>query len=216
METYATAPWLEKLSDVSTEKNYQTGDAVTIQGETLSTIGIITSGRAAIIAYSINGEQTWVGELTEGQFIGTISLFDYETSRFEITAITKLVVLTTTKTKFINLLQNDNTLCETVAEDLALRLRGTMSNLVDVHTLSVKARICTEILRLAIPIGIDPDRHIIRPSPTYVELARRLNSTRETISRAMSDLQKRGILSREPGALIIRDPDQLRHVVNHI
>jgi len=69
---------------------------------------------------------------------------------------------------------------------------------------------------MALPIGIDPDRHIIRPSPVFVELARRLNSTRETVSRTVSELQNQGILAREPGALIIENPERLRKAVQLI
>ena len=51
---------------------------------------------------------------------------------------------------------------------------------------------------------------IIRPNPIFIELAERVNSTRETVSRTVSELQKKGILAREPGAIIINDPDRLR------
>ena len=60
------------------------------------------------------------------------------------------------------------------------------------------------------PIGVDPDRHIVRPNPVFVDLALRINSTRETVSRTVSELQKKGIVSREPGALVIQSPEKLK------
>ena len=107
-------------------------------------------------------------------------------------------------------------LFEAVTRDISIRLNSALIDLVNVHSLSVKGRICVELLQMGRPMGIDPDRYIIRPSPVFVELARRLNSTRETVSRTVSELQSKGILTREPGALIIENQDRLRDAIEHI
>ena len=137
-------------------------------------------------------------------------------SQFEVIVRKKLTLLEISADRLLDLMKEDNALCETVAKDLSSRLNATISDLINVHTLSVRGRICAELLRLSLPIGIDPDRQIIRPSPVFVDLARRLNSTRETVSRTVSDLHKRGILGREPGALIIESPERLMDAIEYI
>jgi CRP-like cAMP-binding protein len=82
--------------------------------------------------------------------------------------------------------------------------------MIEAYTLSAKGRICAELSRLSRVIGKAPDTRIIRPNPVFVDLAQRVNSTRETVSRTVSDLQKKGILAREPGAIIIKNPTRLR------
>jgi len=173
-------------------------------------------GKANAVSYSVNGEETWIGEYVEGQFIGLRALLTNTITSFEIRALSKLKVLILSHDQMLKLLQEDRNLCEAVAIDLAERLNKSVNDIIDIHTLSVRGRICAELLRRAIPIGIDPDRQIIRPSPVFVELARRLNSSRETVSRTVNELQNKGILAREPGALIIEDPDRLQDVVELI
>jgi CRP-like cAMP-binding protein len=216
MTAYQNMPWFKKLSETSTEKTYRRGEIYSLQGEELNAVALILMGKASEISYSVNGDETWVSEYDEGQFIGLKSLLVSGVTSLEIRAASKLQVLTVSHDQILSLMQEDQDLCKAIAVELAERLNRSVSDIVDMHTLSVRGRICAELLRRALPIGIDPDRQIIRPSPVFVELARRLNSTRETVSRTVSELQNKGILVREPGALVIASPDRLRDAVEHI
>lgn len=208
--------WYSSFASNSVEKTYKKGEAYSLQGEEQSTVGLVVMGKATAISYSFNGDETWIGEYVEGQFIGLRALLANKAISFEIRALSKLQVLTLSHDQMLKLMQEDESLCKAVAVDLAERLNTSVSDIVDIHTLSVKGRICAELLRRAIPIGINPDRQIIRPSPVFVALARRLNASRETVSRTVSELQSKGILAREPGALIIEDPDRLRDAIEFI
>ena len=208
--------WYSSFASNSVEKTYKKGEAYSLQGEEQSTVGLVVMGKATAISYSFNGDETWIGEYVEGQFIGLRALLANKAISFEIRALSKLQVLTLSHDQMLKLMQEDESLCKAVAVDLAERLNTSVSDIVDIHTLSVKGRISAELLRRAIPIGINPDRQIIRPSPVFVALARRLNASRETVSRTVSELQNKGILAREPGALIIEDPDRLRDAIEFI
>lgn len=208
--------WFRSFSDLSVEKNFKRGEIYTRQGEALNAVALIIAGKATAISYSVNGDETWVGEYAEGQFIGLRALLTNEDLMFEIRTTRNLRVLSISQDQMLKLMREAPSLCEAVAVDLAERLNKSVADLVDVHTLSVKGRICAELLDRASPIGIDPDRQIIRPSPVFVELARRLNSTRETVSRTVSELQNKGILIRQPGALVIESPERLRDAVEYI
>jgi CRP-like cAMP-binding protein len=216
MEYFQNTSWFEEICNQSKERVYKRGEIFGLQGEPLQVVGLVLSGKATAISFSKNGDETWVGEYEEGQFIGLMSLLTNNVSNFEIKAKSKLILRVLSKDKMHELMRENAALCEVVAIDLATRLNSSVSDLVDVHTLSVKGRICAELIRLALPIGIDPDRQIIRPSPIFVELARRLNSSRETVSRTVSELQSKGVVAREPGALIINDLDTLQQVIEFI
>ena len=208
--------WFEPYCGLATEKTYSRNQIYSILGEQITTIGLVISGKASAFSYSANGQETWVGEYVEGQLIGLDALIDQEDSLFEIRVHKPLKTLEVPTSSFLDLMSSNTELCEFVAKKLALSLRESSINLIHVNTLSVRGRICVELLRQALPIGIDPDRQIIRPSPVFVELAQRLNSTRETVSRTVNDLQNKGILARHPGAIIIEQSERLREAVDLI
>lgn len=181
-----------------------------MQGENNEKIGYVLSGRAKAIAFSENGEATWVGYFRKNEFFGHTALLSDNTPPFEIIAETDIEVLFVTTKTMKQLLIEQESLGLEMAADLAKRLDDMTRRLIEAFTLSAKGRICAELARLSRVIGIAPDTRIIRPNPVFVELAERVNSTRETVSRTVSDLQKKGILAREPGAIIITNLDRLR------
>lgn len=181
-----------------------------LQGEESSKIGFIVSGRAKAISFSENGEATWVGYFNANDFFGHTALLSENPPHFEIIAETDVDVLYVTTANMQSILAEHETLSLDIAKDLARRLDEMTNRLIEAYTLSAKGRICAELSRLSRVIGKTPDTHIIRPNPVLVDLAERVNSTRETVSRTVSDLQKKGILAREPGAIIIKYPNRLR------
>jgi len=97
---------------------------------------------------------------------------------------------------------------------LADRMSDLNERIIEAKTLSAKGRICSELKRRSKPIGIDPGKFIVRPTPIFTEFAFRVGSTRETVSRTISDLSKQGILIRKTGALLIPELSRLEANIN--
>lgn len=213
MNTIETLPWYKTLSDRTTTRQYTSGSTLVLQDEESTNIGYVLSGRAKAVSFSESGDATWVGYFRVGDFFGHTALLSESPPPFEIIAETDVEVLFISTETMKTLLSERQTLSLELAKDLAVRLDHMTHRLIEAFTLSAKGRICAELARLSRVIGIAPDTRIIRPNPIFVELAERVNSTRETVSRTVSDLQKKGILAREPGAIIITHPERLRESI---
>lgn len=74
-------------------------------------------------------------------------------------------------------------------------------------TLSASGRVHSELLRLA------DDDNCICPVPTVTALAMSVNTTRETASRTITALERRGIIRREGQILTIQAPRMLEEMV---
>ncbi|MEP3656132.1 MAG: Crp/Fnr family transcriptional regulator [Litorimonas sp.] len=205
-----TQPWYTAVQDRTSTRAYAVSSVIAFQGEAGQKIGYVLSGRAKAISFSENGEATWVGYFRAGDFFGHTDLLSENPPPFEIIAETEVKVLFVTTETMKQLLSEQGSLSLEIAKDLASRLDEMTHRLIEAFTLSAKGRICAELARLSRVIGNAPDTRIIRPNPVFVELAERVNSTRETVSRTVSDLQKKGVLAREPGAIIITQPERLR------
>jgi DNA-binding MarR family transcriptional regulator len=81
--------------------------------------------------------------------------------------------------------------------------------MVESVLLSATGRVCAELERLA---KLSPDQ-TIRPVPVFSELATMVQSTRETVSRTISQLEKRGVLRREDGGLRVVAPHRLAELI---
>lgn len=211
MNAATSHPWQAYLESRATKKIYHQNEIILYQSdEPADAVGLILSGRAKATAYSERGEQTWLGEFEAGQFFGHTSFLSRAPIKFEIVAHTDVTALIVPVSAVQSCLNDSHEFGQAVATDLALRLDAMIIRLIEALTLSAKGRVCAELIRLSCPIGISPDKHIVRPNPVFVDVALRINSTRETVSRTVSELQKKGIISRQPGALIIEKLEMLK------
>lgn len=202
--------WAQALQPFGRIRTIPAGDLILFQGQAAEHIGVIISGRASARINTERGDETWVDQFSVDDFFGHISLLTQSPIDFEIKAETDVKALFVPIQKFEELLSSDKTFSAVLARDLAARLNIMMNRLVEAVTLSSPGRVCAELLRRSRPVGIDPDTLIIRPTPVFVELAVHINSTRETVSRTVNQLLKSGILSRQPGALVIHKPEALQ------
>jgi hypothetical protein len=71
--------------------------------------------------------------------------------------------------------------------------------------LVVRKRLIAELLHLAEEIGLVDGQVFIIPTPTHSELASKIRTHRETVSRAISGLAKKELVEKRGGKLVLRD-----------
>lgn len=179
------------------------------QGEQLEHIGIILSGTIFAQTSTKDGHSIWLEEFGPNQLIGIESIFSSIPLRYELIAKTNAKIAYYSKEEFLRLIQSHDEGLEIILKDISHRLIRNIDRIVEANTLTAKGRICAELKRHSKPIGIEPDRFIIRPIPVFSEFALRVGSTRESVSRTVSNLAKTGVILRRTGALIISDMRKL-------
>ena len=74
-------------------------------------------------------------------------------------------------------------------------------------------RIHAELLRLALAAGIEDNVSEISPAPTHAEIASRISTHREAVTREFNALAQAGILEKRNRAMVVHDIAWLRDVV---
>src|SRR3546814_744320 len=90
-----------------------------------------------------------------------------------------------------------------MAVQLAARVRNLTEKARDLATLPVSARLQSELLRLALERPVDGDRCVIAPLPTHMELAARIGTHREAVTRELRLLHQEGIVGQQGRTLEI-------------
>ncbi len=100
-----------------------------------------------------------------------------------------------------------------VLQDLAAMVRAADERIMDLSTLSAINRVHSELLRLA---EIDDDNDnmaVITPIMTHSDIAARASTTRETVSRVLSNLARIRILERGKKTLRVLDVIRLSNLI---
>jgi CRP/FNR family transcriptional regulator, cyclic AMP receptor protein len=92
-------------------------------------------------------------------------------------------------------------------------VRRVSERVVEFSTLGVQNRIHGELLRLAAETGHRRGQALLSPAPSLSDIANRISTHREAVSRELSRLGSIGLLRREGGNLLITDIARLEELV---
>jgi CRP-like cAMP-binding protein len=170
---------------------------------------IVIDGHARMHAYSLDGRLVVVEDFFSGDLFGEGALTGAASSADEVSAVEQTVAGIIAAPEMVALMSQYSAVAMAMSRLLVARLASLTRRLVEGSTLSATGRIHAELLRLA-RAG---DGTRISPAPVNAQLALRVASTRETVSRTVSALLKRGILARDGEDLLIVSPHRLEELV---
>lgn len=164
---------------------------------------LILTGRAQEVAYGRDGAMLLLHLLGPGDLFG--DLLGSSDAMSQVEAIDHGRGAHFASATILRLMESYSCVGLAISRQLTRRLAGLRQRMVETALLSVTGRICSELLRRS---ADQPDR-TIRPMPVMTELAVSVQSTRETVSRTVSQLERRGIVKRVGGGLAIVAPHRL-------
>ena len=157
------------------------------------------------MVYSHDGQTILLHEFADGDLFGALGGLDAIPEEADVIAVEDVRSFLMEAAVLVGLAERDGAIGLALSRILLKRLRATATRMYERAALSAGGRVCAELLRLA----RQDARLAIRPPPVLAELALRVGTTRETASRTVSALERRGILRREGDALIVAAPKRL-------
>jgi CRP/FNR family transcriptional regulator, cyclic AMP receptor protein len=168
---------------------------------------LLTLGRAAEMAYGREGAVLVLHTIAPGEFYG--SLLGGGEGGTQVEALADSAGAHFSTATVLRLMEGYSCVALALARQMAARIEAMRRRMVESALLSATGRIAAELLRQA---RAQPDR-TIRPMPVWAELAVQVQSTRETVSRAVSGWEKRGLVKRVEGGLQVVAPHRLEELV---
>lgn len=199
----------EAIRAQSRLQDYAPRQVILSGGEPDERLFVMIDGHARLHAYSTDGRLLAVEDFLPGSLFGESALTGDDPAGDEVTAIERSLAGIILAPAMVALMSRHGAVALAVSRMLVARLAALTRRLVESSTLSATGRVHAELLRLA--RGADGMR--ISPVPVNSQLALRVSSTRETVSRTISALLKRGILRREDDALVVVSPHRLEELV---
>ena len=196
------------LAARATERRYPARAMILRCGDDASHAWLVVAGRAHALVYGLDGQLVLIHEYRPGDLFGALAVETWPVEA-DVVAADPTSAACVPAGDFVMLVDRHGSLGLLLARSLLGQLRATSARMVDRTTLSAPGRVHAELLRLA-RLG---DGKAIRPAPVHAALAVRVQSTRETVSRAVSALERRGIVRREDDALIIVAVQRLEELV---
>jgi CRP/FNR family transcriptional regulator, cyclic AMP receptor protein len=175
---------------------------------------LVRSGSARVVIYSSVGREVWVNTAEPGDLIGEIAALDGEPRSASVVALSELVVATISAADFLDCLTNSPAASLWISRRLAKVVRYLTEQVYELSTLNVQTRIQRELLRLARKGDTIDNRVEIRPAPTHAEMASRIGTHREAVTRELQALSQQRIISHGRRSFAILDVERLQRMAD--
>lgn len=196
--------YIDRIVKNSLEKRYSKGEAVFTQGEECDGFYIVKSGEVKVCKLSSEGREQVLGMFKEGDFFGIVPLFDGGPYPANAEVCVDSVLIKIGKAPFLEIIKENPMISLNILPKISKRTREFTSAVENLSLKDVKDRLFSFILDEIDKRGTkDKDGMIIDLGMTHEEIAARLGTVREVITRSLSKLQKEGRLKIDDGKIIV-------------
>lgn len=186
-------------------KSYQNGQYIISQARNDHAVYFIISGTVRVCLHSASGREIQFEDIGAGIMFGEISAIDGGSRTSDCLAVDKAVVAVLNQADFaaaINMFPSFNSY---VLNRLVAMLRRHIGRVYEFSAYSVKDRIRFELLRIASRENDGSIEPRILKAPTHSDIAARISTHREAVTRELKRLEGLGIITWSPGNYVIHD-----------
>ncbi len=193
------------LAEAMLPCDYAARSILSHQGDHDDRLWLILSGTVQLQAISSEGQATVISAFGPGQLVG--AFVAKEENAFDARALGKVATLQLSAMRLDGLIKSYPELAAGMSRIYSGQLHTVLDRLAARVTLSAVGRCYRELLSLA------GSSDTISPPPVIAALALSAQTTRETGSRAISTLERRGIIQRSSEELSIVSRRMLEDLV---
>jgi CRP/FNR family transcriptional regulator, cyclic AMP receptor protein len=205
---------LDRIERRCAWRRYQPGEPVVGYMDGSDDVFFLALGEVRVTIYSSAGKAVSFRELGTGEMFGEFPAIDRGPRSASVEARTNCLIASMTGQAFREVLESEPGVAKALLPRLVKTIRSLTTRIYEFSTLAVNNRIHAELLRLG---GLGPRQGKaarIVPAPTHVEIASRVSTHREAVTRELNRLAKIGIVEKRGGTLVVKDMDRLAEMVH--
>ena len=171
----------------------------------------IMEGEIQVVLFSSSGRQVSINNLGAGDSFGELAALDGLPRSASVVAVTDVRLRAIGRDDFLAILRSAPEAALWIARNLCGDVRRLSERVFELSALNVQARLHCELLRMARSTG--SGRLRVEPAPTHAELAARIGSNREAVTREMRALTELKIVRNSRRSLEFVDLEALERFV---
>jgi CRP/FNR family transcriptional regulator, cyclic AMP receptor protein len=214
----ASAAFLSRLGEADraalgarwTVQRYRRNEMVIAHDDTGRDVYFVLEGRARATIFSEGGRAVAYRDIEANDIFGELAAIDGMARSASVVAIEDMRAARLSQPVFREIVNTHPGITWALLEHLSAQMRRMTDRVYEFSTLVVRKRLIRELLRLAEDAEAIGEQVRIKRAPTHSDLAARISTHREAVSREMSELTRRKLIEKRSGTLTLRDLEELR------
>tara|TARA_Y100001934_G_scaffold185717_1_gene219297 strand:+ start:364 stop:1047 length:684 start_codon:yes stop_codon:yes gene_type:complete len=194
------------IADKMVARKYENGNYIFLEDSEGEQCFFVAEGSVKVTRLSKDGREVILAMLNEGDLFGEMSLLDGAARSANVIALEKTEVLTLDREDFLIVLKDYPQIAIQLLKEMASRLRKSDRQIASLSLSDAEKRIALCIIRFADEQGVIRNGRVtIEKIPIQQDIANMAGTSRETVSRALSILEKEMLIERHGRELIINN-----------
>lgn len=194
-------------------KPYRRGtEIIPYQGET-SDVYFIATGQVRVTNFSFTGKEVSYQDLGPGEMFGELSAIDQLPRTANVLALENSHIGVMSSSDYWGLIERYPSIAAAALKRLASMVRFLADRVYQYGALDVKDRVRMEVLRLARENMAGDDTATIRNFPTHKEIANRVNTHREAVTRELNELSRMELIEQNQRVLTVTAVSDLEELL---
>lgn len=173
----------------------------------------LLQGLARVSIYSTDGQRVSFRDLASGTIFGELAAIDGQPRSASVECIEPCIAAVMRRPQFLAAIATQPQFAMAVLKHLTGQVRILTTRVFEFSTMAVRQRLRVELLRMAEKAATAKGQATLSPAPTHAEIASRISTHREAVTREFAWLESEGIIIKEGRALKIPGLDRLRRLV---
>lgn len=177
----------------ATVKEVKSGGFLMRKGQEGSEVFFLLQGRAKVCRADAKGKEVIIGLLGRGAVIGEIAVLANVPRTADVVALSRCTLLRLSRDSFLKQVGRHAGLGLALLRSCAVMLGRATERISDLTLSDVRVRIVHVLVEMGALVEEDGEEHlIVRERPTHQTLASMIGASRETVTRALSELEADG------------------------
>ncbi|MBM3203342.1 Crp/Fnr family transcriptional regulator [Candidatus Woesearchaeota archaeon] len=191
---------IKTIETLVTVRSMSKRTVILTQGEESSSLYLVLEGRLKAYLSDAEGREVTLGHIEQGEAFGELSLLDGKPRSASVMALTNTRCAVLSRGNFLSILSANPGIALHLLEIMASRVRTSTASIADFALLDVYGRIARVLMDSS--REDESGRRITEPL-THQELASRVGSSREMVTRILNDLRRGGYIAIDHKCIIL-------------
>lgn len=205
---------LDEIAAACVLREFEAEQTVVAHLEKTTAVFFLVSGTVRATLFTGQGREISYQDLGPGDMFGELAALDQQPRVTAVVTREASALLSMPGSEFIELMDRYPQIARATMLKLANMVRFLCDRVYNFGALDVSGRVRLELVRLAAELGVRNEARAVEieipQMPKHQDIASRLATHREAVSRELSSLEKRGLIRRGKGGLTILDIGELQ------